>query len=156
VMDAPGEVTGQPISARDRERILTLADRVRNMPIEFLPGVKDPLAALNAANRLILFTKGDFQEQRDKVDRSGATGYFDHVEVVEEPGGAVARAHELGETVLGNGSVYLVGGVAQVHRQLDLRHRPGGFGRGAGSERASRLSAPPPSAWRRPPHPPTG
>lgn len=84
MMDTLEEMTGLPTSAADRERILALGHKVRNMPIEFLPGVEDTLPRLKERHRLILFTKGDFQEQRDKVERSGAVIHFHHVEITGE------------------------------------------------------------------------
>src|ERR671918_417381 len=42
-----------------------------------------------------------------------ARRHFDHVEAVEGPVRAVARAHELGEPVLVTGSLYLLGDLAQ-------------------------------------------
>jgi putative hydrolase of the HAD superfamily len=84
MMDTLEELTGAPTSAADRECILVLGDRVRNMPIEYLPGVRDTLPILRERHRLILFTKGDFNEQRDKVERGGASVYFHHVEITGE------------------------------------------------------------------------
>ena len=54
------------------------------MPIQYLPGVVETLAVLKDRHRLILFTKGDLEEQRDKVERSGAVVYFHHVEITSE------------------------------------------------------------------------
>ena len=45
-----------------------------------------------------------------------ADRHFDHVEVVDDPVAAVARAHELGEPVLVTGSLYLLGDLAQAER----------------------------------------
>jgi putative hydrolase of the HAD superfamily len=84
MMDTLEELTGQPTSSEDRERILALGRNVRNMPIEYLPGVRETLLLLKERHRLILFTKGDYQEQNDKVERSGATVYFHHVEITGE------------------------------------------------------------------------
>jgi putative hydrolase of the HAD superfamily len=84
MMETLEEVTGRKASPEDRERILGLVHRVRNMPIEYLPGVEDTLARLKENHRLILFTKGDQQEQQDKVDRSGVVAYFHHVEITGE------------------------------------------------------------------------
>ncbi|HEV3310207.1 MAG TPA: HAD hydrolase-like protein, partial [Chloroflexota bacterium] len=42
------------------------------------------LQHLRANNRLFLLTKGDSEEQRDKVTRSRLAHYFEHVEVVLE------------------------------------------------------------------------
>ena len=47
--------------------------------------------------------------------------YFDHVEVVENPIGALARGHELGEPVLVTGSLYLLGDIAQEERRTAWR-----------------------------------
>ncbi len=88
MMDALEEITKKPTSASDRERILTLGHRVRSMPIQYLPGVRETLPLLKRHYRLILFTKGDHQEQSDKVQRSGATLYFHHVEVTGEKSSA--------------------------------------------------------------------
>ena len=46
-----------------------------------------------------------------------ARRHFDHVEAVEDPMQAVARAHELGEPVLVTGSLYLLGDIAQGERR---------------------------------------
>ena len=43
--------------------------------------------------------------------------HFDHVEAVESPTAALARAHELGEPVLVTGSLYLLGDIAAGERQ---------------------------------------
>jgi len=45
-----------------------------------------------------------------------AASHFAHVEVVEEPAAAVARAHELGEPVLVTGSLYLLADLAAHER----------------------------------------
>ncbi len=47
--------------------------------------------------------------------------HFDHVEVVENPLGALARGHELGEPVLVTGSLYLLGDIAQEERRTAWR-----------------------------------
>ena len=48
------------------------------------------------------------------TSRELARARFDHVEVVDDPVAAVARAHELGEPVLVTGSLYLLGDLAQA------------------------------------------
>lgn len=84
LMDTLEEVEGQPASSADRARILSLAERVRRMPIQYLPGVRETLPLLRQRHRLILFTKGEFHEQRDKVARSGVEAFFHEVEVTGE------------------------------------------------------------------------
>jgi dihydrofolate synthase/folylpolyglutamate synthase len=46
-----------------------------------------------------------------------ARGHFEHVEALDEPSAALARAHELGEPVLVTGSLYLLGDLAQGERR---------------------------------------
>ena len=50
-----------------------------------------------------------------------ARAHFDHVEVVNDPVAAVARAHELGEPVLVTGSLYLLGDLAQEEQRAAWR-----------------------------------
>jgi putative hydrolase of the HAD superfamily len=54
------------------------------MTIDYLPGVKATLLRLRERFRLILFSKGDLEEQQRKVDRSGVARYFDHIELTHE------------------------------------------------------------------------
>jgi folylpolyglutamate synthase/dihydropteroate synthase len=50
-----------------------------------------------------------------------ARDVFDHVEAVEDPMLALARAHELGEPVLVTGSLYLLGDLVQGERRAAWR-----------------------------------
>jgi dihydrofolate synthase / folylpolyglutamate synthase len=50
-----------------------------------------------------------------------ARGFFDHVESIEDPLQALARAHELGEPVLVTGSLYLLGDLVQGERRAAWR-----------------------------------
>jgi len=50
-----------------------------------------------------------------------ARNHFDHVEVVDDPVAALARAHELGEPVLVTGSLYLLGDLAQAEQRASWR-----------------------------------
>jgi putative hydrolase of the HAD superfamily len=53
-------------------------------PIEFMPGVRETLPRLHAANQLVLLTKGREDEQLGKLERSGLARYFHTTEVVFE------------------------------------------------------------------------
>jgi dihydrofolate synthase/folylpolyglutamate synthase len=50
-----------------------------------------------------------------------ARPHFPHVEAVDEPGAALARAHELGGPVLVTGSLYLLGDLVQAEREAVWR-----------------------------------
>ncbi len=77
---ACGEKDGAGI-LRAIERI---GDRLVNHPVPPLPGVASTLEVLRSHHRLMLFTKGDPEEQFGKLRRSGLRDYFDLAEVVEE------------------------------------------------------------------------
>jgi len=53
-------------------------------PIELMPGVRETLPRLHAANQLILLTKGRADEQLAKLERSGLASFFHVTEVVFE------------------------------------------------------------------------
>ena len=53
--------------------------------------------------------------------RRARSRHFDHVEVVDDPVAAVARAHELGEPVLVTGSLYLLGDLAREEQRAAWR-----------------------------------
>jgi len=50
-----------------------------------------------------------------------ARRHFAHVEAVDDPVDALARAHELGEPVLVTGSLYLLGDLAETERRAAWR-----------------------------------
>jgi len=77
-------MTGGPADPEDFRTIDELTTAVADMTINFLPGVESTLRQLRERFRLILFTKGNLEEQKRKVDRSGVTEYFDHVEFTTE------------------------------------------------------------------------
>jgi len=57
---------------------------LRRKRLELLPDVGDTLAYLGRRHRLVLFTKGNHDEQWDKVVRSGLREHFHQVDVVRE------------------------------------------------------------------------
>ncbi len=57
---------------------------LRRKRLELLPDVPDTLAYLRRRHRVVLFTKGNHDEQWDKVVRSGLRDLFHQVDVVRE------------------------------------------------------------------------
>jgi putative hydrolase of the HAD superfamily len=82
--DTLESMAGEPPSPAELETLDELTRGIRDMSIDFLPGVVKTLERLRERFRLILFTKGDLEEQQRKVDRSGVATYFDHVELTPE------------------------------------------------------------------------
>jgi putative hydrolase of the HAD superfamily len=53
-------------------------------PVELLNGVEAVLETLKDKYRLIVLTKGDLLDQERKLERSGLSEYFHHVEVLSD------------------------------------------------------------------------
>lgn len=72
------------VEARDLPRIMSFTEQILHHPIEIIPGVEETLEYLSERHSLTLFTKGDPEEQKLKVDRSGLGIYFGHTAIVRE------------------------------------------------------------------------
>ena len=84
LQEAYRRLAEREILTEELERILELGRRVVSQPMELLPGVEATLEHLSAGHDLTLFTKGELEEQRLKVERSGLERYFDRVVVTPE------------------------------------------------------------------------
>ena len=78
------QLTGHPITEEKHQRIVSFAQSIADQEIELLPGVAPTLADLATRHRLIMVTKGDPVEQKDKLKRSGLAPHFTAVEVLPE------------------------------------------------------------------------
>ncbi|MEX0288804.1 MAG: HAD family hydrolase [Flavobacteriaceae bacterium] len=65
-------------------QILNLGKEMIAHPVEILNGVEEVLSQLSDRYRLIVLTKGDLLDQERKLDRSGLSEYFHHVEVLSD------------------------------------------------------------------------
>ncbi len=92
----------------DLGRVLALAERILEQPIELIEGVEDTLGYLTGKHDLTLFTKGHPEEQRLKVDRSGLGRYFTHTAIVKEKD-AVAYARIVAERGLPRDLTWMIG-----------------------------------------------
>jgi putative hydrolase of the HAD superfamily len=72
------------IAEADVEKVVAIAARIMEQPIEVIDGVEETLAYLCTRHDLTLFTKGHPEEQKLKVDRSGLAMYFGHTAIVKE------------------------------------------------------------------------
>jgi putative hydrolase of the HAD superfamily len=60
------------------------AHAIIEKPIELIEGVAETVAELSERHDLTVFTKGDRDEQRLKIERSGLARYFEHTAIVKE------------------------------------------------------------------------
>jgi putative hydrolase of the HAD superfamily len=79
------------IQEGDLQTVMRLAERILECPMEVIEGVEETLEYLAERHDLTLFTKGNPDEQRLKVDRSGLGGYFNHTAIVKEKDASAYR-----------------------------------------------------------------
>ena len=72
------------VSEEDRRAVMEFAHAILERPIELLDGVEGTVRELAQRHNLTLFTKGDPEEQRLKIERSGLAPYFAHAAIVKE------------------------------------------------------------------------
>lgn len=78
------EQSNYNISTKAIEAILNIGKNMLNKPVELLDGVEDVLKIVSKKYRIILATKGDLLDQERKLEKSGLTKYFHHIEVLSD------------------------------------------------------------------------
>jgi putative hydrolase of the HAD superfamily len=78
------EISNNSVSQATIGAILNLGKDMISHPVEVLDGVEEVLRQLSDKYRLIVLTKGDLLDQERKLERSGLTKYFHHVEVLSD------------------------------------------------------------------------
>ena len=92
LVDCFEQLSDEPVTPEKHARIVSFADSVAAHEIEILPRVQETLLELKQRHRLILVTKGNMDEQKDKLERSGLAPYFSGVEVLPEKHESAYRA----------------------------------------------------------------
>jgi putative hydrolase of the HAD superfamily len=72
------------ISDEDLRAVREFAHAILERPIQLLDGVAETVAEVSDRHDLVIFTKGDPEEQQAKIDRSGLAAYFRHAVIVKE------------------------------------------------------------------------
>ena len=72
------------IQDEDVQLVRQFGEQIRTHPLQLLEGVKETLDYLSPRHDLLLLTKGDLEEQKLKVERSGIEGFFRQVIIVPE------------------------------------------------------------------------
>jgi len=78
------ELSNYDVSNATIDAILKIGKDMLNKPVELLEGVEETLVELSKNYRLILVTKGDLLDQERKLEKSGLTKYFHHIEVLSD------------------------------------------------------------------------
>ena len=72
------------IQDEDVQLVRQFGEQIRTHPLQLLEGVKETLNYLSPRHDLLLLTKGDLEEQKLKVERSGIEERFRQVVIVPE------------------------------------------------------------------------
>ncbi|MEE9362163.1 MAG: HAD family hydrolase [Cellulophaga sp.] len=78
------EISNNNVSTKTIAEILNIGKKMINEPVELLEGVEEVLQKLQNNYRLIVLTKGDLLDQERKLENSGLSKYFHHVEVLSD------------------------------------------------------------------------
>ena len=78
------EISNYNVSQKTIHDILNIGKNMLEKPVELLDGVEEVLKDLSKKYRLILATKGDLLDQERKLEKSGLTEYFHHIEVMSD------------------------------------------------------------------------
>ena len=93
IMETALRVGGDHLNAEQLAQLLALSKGLLQLPATPLPGVEETLKTLrnglcNEADpspmRFVCFTKGELQDQENKLKRSGLLKYFDDVEITSD------------------------------------------------------------------------
>lgn len=78
------ELSNGKVSSKVLQEILVMGKEMIAHPVELLPHIKEVLEKLSKKYRLIVLTKGDLLDQERKLEASGLSEYFHHVEVMSD------------------------------------------------------------------------
>jgi len=78
------DLSNHQVSQTTLSKILDLGKEMIARPVELLDDVEEVLKKLSGNYRLIVLTKGDLLDQERKLERSGLSEYFHHVEVLSD------------------------------------------------------------------------
>ena len=85
IIETALRVAGDHLSAAELTDLLNDCKSLLHLPATPLPEVEETLQRLQAwPYRLVVFTKGELQDQENKLKRSGLAKYFSHVEITSD------------------------------------------------------------------------
>lgn len=89
IVETALRIAGNDLSATQLSELLAHSKSLLHLPATPLPGVEDTLKTLRnriECERMVVFTKGELQDQENKLKRSGLLKYFDDVEITSDKG----------------------------------------------------------------------
>lgn len=85
ILETAIRIAGNDLSVVQLDELLQDCKRLLHLPATPLPGVEDTLKELREKEyKMVCFTKGELQDQENKLKRSGLLKYFDDVEITSD------------------------------------------------------------------------
>jgi putative hydrolase of the HAD superfamily len=85
ILETAMRIAGNDLSVVQLDELLQDCKRLLHLPATPLPGVEDTLKELREKEyKMVCFTKGELQDQENKLKRSGLLKYFDDVEITSD------------------------------------------------------------------------
>ena len=88
VIETALHIAGNDLSATQLKELLAHSKQLLHLPATPLPGVVSTLETLRSrlegSSKMVVFTKGELQDQENKLKRSGLLKYFDDVEITSD------------------------------------------------------------------------
>lgn len=78
------DLSDSRVNPKTLSKILEIGKNMISHPVELLDGVEEVLKALSGKYRVIMLTKGDLLDQERKLEKSGLSAYFHHIEVLSD------------------------------------------------------------------------
>ena len=85
IIETALRVAGSHVDASQLSELLAACKQLQQLPATPLPGVEETLERIDGY-RKVCFTKGELQDQENKLKRSGLLRYFDDVEITSDKG----------------------------------------------------------------------
>ncbi len=85
IIETALRVAGSHVDAGQLSDLLAACKQLLQLPATPLPGVEETLDRIDGY-RKVCFTKGELQDQENKLKRSGLLRYFDDVEITSDKG----------------------------------------------------------------------
>jgi putative hydrolase of the HAD superfamily len=84
MIEAAIQISNHQLPAEAIVKIIDFGKELLEKPIALLDGVEDVLAALKRNYKLVVATKGDLLDQERKLEKSGLSHYFHHIEIMSD------------------------------------------------------------------------
>ncbi len=84
LVEAYRRLSEREIDQQQLDDVFNFGMSILDADIELLHGVSETLEELSTRHELVLFTKGNPNEQRSKIERSGVSRHFAHIGIVPE------------------------------------------------------------------------